>query len=444
MDVLPGTAHRLLARAAEAQANARVPSLVAGVVRDGSLAWHCGRGRVGDSPPTPDTQYRIGSITKTFTALAVMRLRDEGRVALTDPLDAHVSGSPFGDRTIGQLLSHAGGVQAETAGPWWERTPGGGWEETVGALDATAAPHAAGRRFHYSNLGFGALGEVVARTRGRPWFEVLRDEILAPLGMQRTTYRPQPPHATGLAVHPWAEAVMVEPEHDHGLLAAAGQLWSTLEDLGRLAALLLGDTGDVLSSDTLDEMAEPTQLESAGDVTVSYGLGLETIEADGSRLLGHNGAMPGFVASVFVDRDARFGTAWASNITYGGDRGLTRGLAAIVRECEPPIPDEWQPAELPEGIALDVLGPWYWGALPFALRARADGELELGPLDGEGRRSRFRLVDGEWIGADGYFAGERLRIAPDGRSLDLATFIFTRAPYADGPIPGDIDPGGWT
>ena len=154
--------------------------------------------------------------------------------------------------------------------------------------------------------------------------------------------------------------------------------------------------------------------------------------------------MPGFVASVFVARDARFGTAHASNITYGGDRELTRGLAAIVRECEPPIADEWQPAELPPGIALDLLGPWYWGALPFALRARADGELELGPLDGEGRRSRFRLVDGEWIGADGYFVGERLRIAPDGRSLDLVTFIFTRAPYADGPIPGDVDPRGWT
>src|SRR3954452_13768741 len=99
MDVLPGTAHRLLARVAEAQASARVPSLVAGVVRDGGLAWSAGRGRVAGAAPTPDTQYRIGSISKTFTAVLVMRLRDEGALALTDPYGDHVPGAPFGERT---------------------------------------------------------------------------------------------------------------------------------------------------------------------------------------------------------------------------------------------------------------------------------------------------------------------------------------------------------
>ena len=118
MEVLPGTAHRLLARVAEAQASARLPSLVAGVVRDGGLAWSGGRGRVDGAPPTPDTQYRIGSISKTFTALLVMRLRDEGALKLTDPFADHVPGAPFGDRTVGQLLSQGAGVQAETNGEW--------------------------------------------------------------------------------------------------------------------------------------------------------------------------------------------------------------------------------------------------------------------------------------------------------------------------------------
>jgi D-alanyl-D-alanine carboxypeptidase len=96
MEVLPVTANRLLARVAEAQANARVPSLVAGVVRGGTLAWSAGRGGVDGTAPTSDTQYRIGSITKTFTALLVMRLRDEGALTLTDPFADHVPGAPFG------------------------------------------------------------------------------------------------------------------------------------------------------------------------------------------------------------------------------------------------------------------------------------------------------------------------------------------------------------
>ena len=193
MDVLPGTAHQLLARVAEAQTNARLPSLVGGVVRDGSLAWSGGRGRVGDGPPGADTQYRIGSISKTFTAVLVMRLRDEGALALTDRFEAHVPGSPFGDRTVGQLLSHGAGLQAETSGEWWERTPVGSWDEVLAQLDEHATPHAPGRRFHYSNLGFGALGELVARKRGRPWFDVLSAEVLEPLELRRTTYRPVRP-----------------------------------------------------------------------------------------------------------------------------------------------------------------------------------------------------------------------------------------------------------
>src|SRR5437764_12218682 len=144
MEVLPGTAHRLLARVAEAQANARVPSLVAGVVRDGALAWSGGRGLVDGAAPLPDTQYRIGSISKTFTAVLVMRLRDEGALALTDRYGDHVPGTPFAERTVGQLLSQGAGLQAETNGGWWERTPVGGWDEVVAALDEHAVPHAPG------------------------------------------------------------------------------------------------------------------------------------------------------------------------------------------------------------------------------------------------------------------------------------------------------------
>src|SRR3978361_36045 len=95
--VLPSTARTLLARTARVQRDGRAPSLVAGVVRDGGRGWASGRGEVGD--PHTDVQYRLGSISKTVTAVAVMRLRDEGRLDLDDPLDQPVPGTPLGART---------------------------------------------------------------------------------------------------------------------------------------------------------------------------------------------------------------------------------------------------------------------------------------------------------------------------------------------------------
>src|SRR4051794_36359395 len=222
--VLPTTARRLLARTARAQRDGRAPSLVAGVVRDGGLAWSAGRGGVPE--PHADVQYRLGSISKTVTAIVVMRLRDEGRLGLDDPLDRHLPGTPLGDRTVGQLLSHLAGASAESPGGWWERTPGGSLADLgLGAADVVLG---AARRFHYSNLGFGLLGELVVRLRGSSWDDVVRAEVLAPLGMDRTTPRPVSPAAAGFAVHPWAAVGLSEPEHHAGGMAGAGRRWGSL------------------------------------------------------------------------------------------------------------------------------------------------------------------------------------------------------------------------
>src|SRR3954471_3669272 len=121
--VLPSTARALLARTARVQRDGRAPGLVAGVVRDGGLAWSAGRGEVAE--PHTDVQYRLGSISKTVTAVLVMRLRDEGRLSLDEPLERHPPGTPLGDRTEGQLHSHLAGASAESPGGWWERVPGG-------------------------------------------------------------------------------------------------------------------------------------------------------------------------------------------------------------------------------------------------------------------------------------------------------------------------------
>jgi CubicO group peptidase (beta-lactamase class C family) len=435
--VLPSTARTLLARTARVQREGRAPSLVAGVVRDGALAWSTGRGEVPE--PHTDVQYRLGSISKTITAVVVMRLRDEGLVHLDDPLDRHLPGTPFGNRTIGQLLSHLAGASAESPGGWWERTPGGSLAELpLGEDDVVLG---AARRFHYSNLGFGLLGELVARKRGTSWEETVTAEVLAPLGMTRTTPRPAAPAAQGRAVHPWADVVLPEPEHHAGVMAAAGQLWATLADLGRFAAFLLGDTADVLDPATLEEMTVPAGVDSSAPGWSAYGLGLQVLRVDGRTLVGHGGSMPGFLAGVFVDREEQTGAVSLANTTTGLD-AVVFGLLEDLRAAEPRIVEPWIPA--PSPVPLDCLGVWFWGPSPYALRSVGGGLLHLGPLPGRpGRASRFmRRDDGTWVGLDGYFAGETLRIAED--HLNLDTFLFTRTPYdPDAPVPGGVDERGW-
>jgi CubicO group peptidase (beta-lactamase class C family) len=419
------------------QRDGRAPSVVAGVVRDGELVWSAPRGDVAE--PHTDVQYRLGSISKSVTAVAVMRLRDEGLLHLDDPLDRHLPGTPLGDRTVGQLLSHLAGASAESPGGWWERTPGGSLEE----LELTGADVVLGaaRRFHYSNLGFGLLGELLARARGASWEDVVTAEVLAPLGMTRTTPRPVAPAAQGHAVHPWADVVLPEPEHHAGVMAAAGQLWATLADLGRFAAFLLGDTGDVLAAATLEEMTVPAGVDSSAPGWSAYGLGLQVLRLDGHTLVGHGGSMPGFLAGVFVDREEMTGAVSLMNTTAGVDP-LMFGLLADLRNAEPRIVDAWAPS--PSPVELDRLGVWFWGPSPLLLRSVAGGLLHLGPLLGRtGRASRFApLEDGTWRGLDGYYAGEILRIAED--HLDLGTFIFTRTPYdPEAPVPGGVDERGW-
>ncbi|SDI29446.1 serine hydrolase domain-containing protein [Nonomuraea jiangxiensis] len=434
------TARALLRRLAVEQAECRVPSLTAAIVRDGRMAWFGGRGRVDGAPPTAATQYRIGSITKSMVAVVVMRLRDEGALALTDPLGEHLPGAPLGHVTIAQLLSHTAGLTAEPPTDWWERTPGVPAADLLERVGPAELKHRPGRRFHYSNLGFALLGELVARLRGTTWLKALTAEVLDPLGMNATTPRPRPPHATGYAVHPWADVVLEEPEHDADAMAPAGQLWSSPADLARWAAFLGGDTGGVLCPDTLAEMHEPAGVEDGDTWTSGFGLGLQLARAGGRRLAGHTGSMPGFLATVWTDPGEGTGVLFMANTTSGLSGTLPTDLLDILEEHEPRLPDEWQPDPADPGL-LALTGLWHWGPKPYALRLLPGRQLSLEPVGGPGRASRFvPQDDGTWLGLDGYYAGETLKVAAD--HLDLNTFIFTREPYDPGaPVPGGVT--GW-
>jgi CubicO group peptidase (beta-lactamase class C family) len=442
------TARHLTHLLATEQRKSRLPSVAAGIVRGGALVWADAvgtlDGRAGGVVADADTQYRMGSITKTFVAVAVLQLRDRGRLDLLDRFGDHVPGTAFGDVTIAQLLSHGAGLQAETEGPWWERTAGAGWDEL--AASSVRQRFRAGRRFHYTNVGFAALGELVARAHGADWFEVIRRDLLAPLGMTRTTTRPTGKAAQGLAVHPFADLLLPEPEHDAGAMAPAGQLWTTVEDLAHWAAFVGGDTGDVLASDTLAEMLEPhTVGDNPGQPwTVAHGLGWQVWNLEGRRYAGHGGSMPGFLAGLRVDVETGDGVVAFANTTAGMGPVGSDLLAAFVAR-EPRTPEVWHASGDP--ALLDVVGMWHWG--PTVTVARVVGEhLVLGE-PGQARGSRFVLVaDDEWVGLDGYYTGEPLRLVrrADGTAshLDLASFRFTRTPYdPDADVPGGVHDTGW-
>ncbi|MGW0581682.1 serine hydrolase domain-containing protein [Streptomyces sp. NPDC002920] len=451
-DLLPGTRRTLLHRIAVAQSEGRAPSLVAAVVRDGRVVWHGARTSVDGHAPDENVQYRIGSITKTFTAVLVLRLRDEGALDLGDPLEKHLPGTGAGEITIAQLLAHTGGLAAETPGPWWERTPGSLRPELADVLGDQAVPHPAGRRHHYSNPGYALLGALVEELRGVSWEEALRREVLEPLGLDRTSARPQAPAAGGWAVHPWADVMQPEPTEEYGRLAPAGQLWSTTGDLARFAAFLMRGDDRVLSAETLREMGTPTSPAEAADLAdgATYGLGMQILHQGGRLLVGHSGSVPGFVAALLVGLEDDVAAVVLANCTSGPPTfRVAADLVRIVAEAEPRIPEPWRPLREADPSVVELAGPWYWGTSASVLRVTTDGFVSLGSLAGGGRHSRFRANgDGTWTGLEGYFAGELLKAVrrPDGTvdHLDLGSFVFTRQPYEEGAaVPGGIDPEGW-
>ncbi|MEU3311429.1 serine hydrolase domain-containing protein [Streptomyces sp. NPDC006662] len=450
LELLPSTRRALSHRIAVAQSEGRAPSVVAAVVRGGQVVWEGSRTSVEGHGPDGDVQYRVGSITKTFTAVLVMRLRDEGLLALSDPLGKHLPGSGADEVTIAQLLSHSAGLAAETPGEWWERTPAAQRPGLAEVLGEKPFKHTPGSRHHYSNPGYTLLGSLVEALRGKPWEEALRTEVLEPLGLHRTSAHPQAPHAGGWAVHPWADVMMPEPAEDLGLMAAAGQLWSTTRDLARFAVLLTHGDERVLSAESVREMRTSAAPPEPGLADLGYGLGLQLADQRGRRLVGHGGSLPGFVAGLWLSEADDVAAVVLANCTSGvAASTVATDLLAIVAEAEPRFPTPWQPFAEADQVPLELCGVWYWGTAAHSLRLKSDGVLELGPVGVTGRSARFCAApDGTWTGLTGYYAGETLRAVrrEDGSlsHLDLASFVFTREPYdPQAPVPGGVDPQGW-
>ncbi len=420
----------LQARLAHIQGHVRLPSVVAGVAAAGTPVWTGGAGDVPGSPA--DTQYRIGSITKTLVAVLVMRARDEGLLALDDPISRLVPETGYADATVGSLLAHLSGMQSEPGGSWWERSPGVATDVLLRVNDGTGRIADAGAFFHYSNLGFALLGEAVARLRGASWWDVVTADLLEPLGMTRTSYLPVAPHAQGYSIVHFTGELTREPHQDTVAMAPAGQAWSTVTDLLRWADFLATGHPEVLARDTLDEMAS---LQPSSD---GYGLGLRLMEIDGRGLRGHTGSMPGFLASLFVDAATRDACVLMTNATSGiGTEWVPRML--LGDDAPDPV-EPWRPSTALPASLVGVPGLWFWGNTALELRWHRD-QLRLHELGDPDDAYVFEVRGDRIVGIEGYHRGEVLHVVrrADGSVLHLecATFVYTRVPYdPDVDIPG--------
>ncbi|MEH1101183.1 serine hydrolase domain-containing protein [Micromonospora sp. CPCC 205561] len=434
MSLLPETARQVDALVAEAQSAGRTPSLVIGVVRDGALTHLAA---AGEHPrPDADLQYRLGSISKTMTATLVMQERDAGRLALDDPLEKHLPGTGVGALTLRQLLGHASGLQREPEGPWWERAEGADLATLLTGVGAEKIAYPAHRSYHYSNLAYGLLGGVLERLTGTGWAELLRQRVLEPLGMRRTTYAATEPFARGYVVHPWHGTLREEPRTDTGAMAPAGQLWSTAEDLARWAAFLADPAPEVLAAGTLTEMCVPVAISDLDSWNGGHGLGLELYRRGERVYVGHGGSMPGYVAALAVHRPSRTGVIGFANsygFRTGGIGGLALRILDTVLDAEPAFPRPWRPAAAaPPAEVAEITGRWWWmGASLDVTWDATEGELVVHV---RGERVSVFVPEGpdRWRGRTGPENGEILSVLRDGAgraaALDVATFVFTRTP----------------
>jgi len=433
----PVSAPELRRLVAAAQAE-RIPSVSAAVVRNGEVVY---ADAIGIAEPgrdaTPDDQYRIGSISKTFCAVAVMQLRDEGALALDDPLTAYVPESAEGP-SIRRLLSHASGLEREPKGEIWETLKPPTRDELLAQLGGVESVLEPGRRFHYSNLGFALLGEVVVRLAGRPFEDHVDERILRPLGMERTTWRAAEPCARGYFVDPYEERLLPEPDMEPGATQSVGGLWSTVGDLARWAAFLADPDPAVLKPETVEEMASVQVMADAAWKS-GYGLGLQLLR-DGDRVYaGHGGAMPGFLAGLAVARAEKAGAAVLTNTSAGASPDvLAVGLVAKSLELDPPAPNLWKAQDEAPAELRPLLGRWWSEGHEFVFFCR-DGKLHarLDPPVAGREPAVFEPVDdGRFRTVSGREIGEWLRVVRDGQGavtkLYWATYAFTRDPQVFG------------
>ncbi len=340
------------------QADDHVPGLVWGVVRDGRVV-HLGASGVQDvetrAPVNAETMFRIASMSKAFTALAILKLRDEGKLSLDALAETYVLEMkgwtyPTTDSPrirVRDLLSHVGGLVTDD--PWGDRQQPLSDADFTAMLRAgvpfTRAPQTA---FEYSNFGYATLGRIITNVSGRPYDQYIKAEIMKPLGMDATTYEVRDVDPARLARgYRWEnDAWALEPTMPHGVFGAMGGVVTSANDYAKWVAFLLdawpardGEEKGPVRRSSVRELAQGLNFPMLVDrVTLdggapcrfanTYGMGMNAgNDCDLGFTLGHSGGYPGYGSNVLLLPDQGIGLFAFASRTYAGASPVNRKAA---------------------------------------------------------------------------------------------------------------------
>lgn len=338
------------------QSDGSVPGLALAVTdRRGLLAARTGGWRdvAGRVPVGPDDLFEVGSIGKTFTAVVILQLADEGRLALDDPVVRYLPWfrvPRYGERiTIHHLLSHTAGITAGVDG-----TP----EATVQVWRLRDLPTgcAPGRRCHYSNVGYKALGLVIEAIDGATYTDVLQRRILDPVDMRDSSPAITHDIRDRLVIgyeparddRPWTEGEALRPATWLVTDTADGSVAATAPDLAAIARFLMADTSGIA-----ERMATPVPAIDA----FGYGYGLMRRQVDGRWWVGHGGGMVGYSSGMQWDPDAGIGAVVLQSGYGHNPNALARQavrMALAVGEGRDPTLERVERSEAPGADATDL------------------------------------------------------------------------------------------
>jgi D-alanyl-D-alanine carboxypeptidase len=390
---------------------------------------------------TPEMLFEIGSIGKSFTSIALLQLREEGRLDLQEPVTRYLPWFEvqweYEPITLHHLMSHTAGIITGADFP-------GDPHYEVWALRETEATAPPGTYYHYSNVGYKTLGVVLEDLLGQPYGDIIQERILDPLGMIAT--EPIITHETRkrLAVgyegfyddrpfprnRPVAQATWLEPAD------GAGSIASTPADMAAYLRMLMnrgqGPRGRILSEESFDLMTQQVIEAKEEGRDSFYGYGLDIRESDGYTYIGHGGGMVGYYSYILADMDDGLGVVVLMNGPGGrSDEEIAmfalRLLRAALHDQElPPIPPT-DPTKVANGA--DYAGTYR--ARPEHSR-RARPELHPEPAEGHARRAGDKtltlVAEGERLMLD--YGDERIaleRRGPDRFYVDhpdFALFLF--------------------
>jgi D-alanyl-D-alanine carboxypeptidase len=283
-------------------------------------------------PADKDTVYRIGWITKMFTAVMLEQLADAGTVHLSDAAEKYLPaikmvkdrlpGAP--SVTLFQLATHTSGMGREPDDvDKYVNGPAAEWEKSLSAALANAHyKDEPGTRFSYSNIGYAALGEALSRAAGESYLNYVPKAIFGPLGMTHTTlvYKPEMAshlsegYQTGPGGKVDSKLSTQERLEGRGYKVPNGAIYTTVGDLAQFASFLLGDGPDnVLSKSSLERYLTQSPVQADFQLDTGYGLGTFVFHRTGYTAFGHSGSVAGYQAAMYLNRDSEIGTIVLAN-----------------------------------------------------------------------------------------------------------------------------------